>query len=367
MGSVPIIELKSADPKERGRLYGEAACNTIENTLKIYQDLFGATTGYSWEKIISLIDPYIGKVKVFAPDLIEEVKGIAEGANLSFKDIFAINARSEILFDLNIQVDECSSLAALPESTRNRSTLLAQNWDWHKAIEPCQVILKIAGRNNIPPFITFTEAGQLAKIGMNGSGVGLVVNNLNADQLQTGVPWIFVSRRILESTHLTQAMAYALSTPRAHSMNFLIAHADGEAVDIETSPVENHIIFPDGNTIAHTNHYLHPCLRFKDKESQDSNPSTYIRYHRIQKQLKSMDGNIDIESIQETLKDHFDRPFSVCVHDIQGFFPGLGTLKTCLSIVMDLSARRIFYTQGNPCQNQVETLDLTSFLQNKTH
>lgn len=142
MGSVPIIELKSADPKERGRLYGEAACNTIENTLKIYQDLFGATTGYSWEKIISLIDPYIGKVKVFAPDLIEEVKGIAEGANLSFKDIFAINARSEILFDLNIQVDECSSLAALPESTRNRSTLLAQNWDWHKAIESCQVIPK---------------------------------------------------------------------------------------------------------------------------------------------------------------------------------------------------------------------------------
>ena len=365
MESIPIIELKSAEPKERGRLYGEASCNTIKNALKIYQDLFGAITGYTWEKITSLIDPYIGKVKVFAPDLIEEVTGIAEGANLSFKDIFTINARSEILFDMNIQVDECSSLAALPESTDNRSTVLAQNWDWHKGFESCQVILKIAGRNNIPPFITFTEAGQLAKIGMNGSGIGLSVNNLDADQAQIGVPWIFVARRILESTHLTQAMAYALSTSKAHSMNFLIAHADGEAVDIETSPVENHIIFPYGNTIAHTNHYLHHCLRFKDKKSQDSNPSTYIRYHRIQKQLKSMDGNINIEGIQEILKDHFDRPFSVCAHDIQGIFPGFNTLKTCLSIVMDLSAKRIFYTQGNPCQNKVETLDLSSFFQNK--
>jgi isopenicillin-N N-acyltransferase-like protein len=263
---------------------------------------------------------------------------------------------------MNIEVDECSSIAALPESTVNRSTLLAQNWDWHKDLESCQVILKIAGRNTIPPFITFTEAGQVAKIGMNGSGIGLAVNNLSADHVQIGVPWIFVARRILESTHLTQAMAYALSTPRAHSMNFLIVHAAGEAVDIETSPAENHILFPHGNTLAHTNHYLRPCLRFKDKKSQDSNPSTYIRYHRIQKQLKSMDKNIDIEGIQEILKDHFDHPFSVCFHDIQGILPGSIALKTCLSILMDLSAKRILYTQGNPCQNKIETLDLSSFL-----
>ena len=361
MGSIPVIELDIPDSKERGQAYGETAGSIIKNIVEIYKELFRGKTGFTWDKISSMLDPYIKKTTEFAPDLMEEIQGIATGANLSFKDIFALNARSEILLDLGIYTDECSTLMALPGSTKNNSTILAQNWDWNKEIESCQVILKIPQRKDIPAIVTFTEAGQLSKIGMNGSGIGLTVNSLSADKSCIGIPWIFISRRILESNRLTQAMGYLLGSPKGHSMNFLIAHKDGEAVDIETSCIENHIFFPQGNFMAHTNHYINPCTGFKDIKNSDNNPSTYIRLYRIQKRLDQMNREIDVNAVQDILKDHFDHPFSVCTHDSQAFTPALQASKTCLSIIMDLSQKSIWYTKGNPCQNPVESLDLTSF------
>ncbi len=359
MASIPIIELDQSDPVKRGQVYGEAAGNSIKKLLEIYKELFFKNSGLAWNKILPMLDPYIDKTKAFAPELLDEIKGIATGANLTFKDIFAINARSEILFDLNIFTDECSTLVALPGSTKNRSTILAQNWDWYKETESCQVILKIAQRENIPSIVTFTEAGQLAKIGMNNAGIGLVVNTLSADRAKVGIPWIFISRRILESSRMTQAMGSVLNSPKGHSMNFLIAHEDGEAVDIETSCIENNIIFPQKNTLAHTNHYIEPCIGFKDNKKGHHNPapSSYFRLNRINKLLTQMDGKLKIESIQNILKDHFDHPFSVCLHDSDEFTPITQTSKTCLSIVMDLSQKTIFYTKGNPCQNQVESFE----------
>ncbi|RTZ98461.1 MAG: hypothetical protein DSY89_09615 [Deltaproteobacteria bacterium] len=361
MGSIPVIELDAANPAERGRIYGETTRAIIHQILGVYKALFGETSGCTWKKILLFLEPYAQKATAFAPDLVEEIDGIAQGAGLSFEEVFAINARSEILLDLGVRSNECSALAVLPEATCNQTTLLAQNWDWHDDILPCQVILKIGGNDVYPPMVTFTEAGQLAKIGMNGSGIGLTVNNLSPDRIRPGVPWILVSRRILTSTHFSQAMGYALSAPAAHPMNFLIAHRDGEAVDIETAPGENHIIFPDGNILSHTNHYLRPCLQFVDQASQDANSSTYIRQHRLQKRLKSMDGRIDVAGIREILKDHFDYPFSICAHNCLRILPDQLPASTGLSIVMDLAAGRIFYNPGNPCQNPVEQIDLAGF------
>ena len=357
MGSIPVIELDQPDSRKRGQAYGETAKSNIKKLLEIYKELFIENTEFTWDKIVSMLDPYIAETEIFAPDLMNEIQGIATGANLSFKDIFALNSRSEILFDLNIYTEECSTLVALPGSTKNKSTILAQNWDWNKEIESCQVILKISQRENIPSIVTFTEAGQLSKIGMNGAGIGLVVNTLGADRSCAGIPWIFISRRILESNRLTQAMGYLLGSPKGHSMNFLMAHKDGEAVNVETSCIENHIIFPEKNFMAHTNHYIKHCTGFKDIKTSDYNPSTYIRLHRIKKLLNQMDGKIDIKVIQDILKDHFDNPFSVCLHNNDEFAPAAQASKTCLSIVMDLSQKTIFYTKGNPCQNKVELFE----------
>ena len=360
MSTEPIltIELNQTDPKKRGRAYGEAAREKINTILEKYRKIFNAITGDTWETTVERGESFISKAQAFAPDLVEEIRGIAEGADQAFMDVFLLNARSEILFNPQVLAQECTTVAALPESTTNGEVLLAQNWDWYKEVIDCQVILNIRQSEGKPSFITFTEAGQLAKIGMNTAGIGLVVNNLVSDQPRTGVPWIFMTRRVLESSHLAQAIGYVLNTPRAHSINFLIGYAEGEAVNLETSPVEEHILWPENGCLVHTNHYLKPGKNFRDlKPLRDPYLSTYLRYIRAQKGLAVSNGTIDVNRILRILSDHLDRPFSVCSHENPSIAP-LRQIVTCLSIVMDLSRKQIHFTLGNPCHGDVQKLDL---------
>ena len=356
--SIPVVELNAADPKKRGQAYGEAARDRIDAIIAVYREIFQRITGETWEQTVVRGAPFSDKAKAFAPDLIEEIQGIAAGAGRTFEDIFLLNARSEILFNPQVLAQECTAMAALPEAVRNGETLLAQNWDWYNEVLNCQVILKIGERDGKPALITFTEAGQLAKIGMNTAGIGLVVNNLTSDQPRTGVPWIFLTRRILESSSLAQALGYVLNTGRAHSINFLIGYAAGEAVNLETSPVEAHVLWPENGICVHTNHYLEPGKNFRDlKPLRDPYPSTYLRCRRVQKMAAERKGNIDVPEIRHILKDHMDKPFSVCMHRNPAVAPLL-QIVTCLSIVMNLSRRQIHYTLGNPCRGEVQTIGL---------
>jgi isopenicillin-N N-acyltransferase-like protein len=360
--SIPIIELNEADPRARGRTYGEAARERIQGLLEVYRDLFLRLTGESWEGIVRRGDPLIVAARSFAPDLMEEIVGIAEGADRSVEDVFLLNARSEILFSPKALGMECTAVLCLPQVTRERETLLAQNWDWYRSAQPCQVILKIAGRNGIPPLVTFTEAGQLAKIGMNGAGLALVVNNLVSDQPRTGVPWIFLTRRVLESGHLTKAIGCILTSPRAHSLNFMLAQADGEGLDLETSPAEEHILWPQKGLLAHTNHYLEPGRRFRDlKPSLDPYPSTYLRFRRAQSALQERRGRLGSDDLEALFADHFDAPFSVCMHENPEVEPWRRVV-TCLSIIMNPTRRQIRYTLGNPCAGPFQTLEFGDFL-----
>jgi predicted choloylglycine hydrolase len=356
--SIPVIELKETDPKKRGRTYGEAAKGRIETIIAVYREIFHRTTGETWEETVDRGAPFILKAKAFAPDLLEEIQGIAEGADRAFEDIFLLNARSEILFNPQVLAQECTTIAALPEATKSGDTLLAQNWDWYNQVMDCQVILKVGPREGKPALITFTEAGQLAKIGMNAAGIGLVVNNLTSDQPRPGVPWIFLTRRILESSYLAQALGYVLNTGRAHSINFLIGYAEGEAVNLETSPVEEHVVWPENGICVHTNHYLKPGINFRDlKPLRDPYLSTYLRCRRAHKRMAELKGDIDVQAIQNILKDHMDKPYSVCLHRNPSV-ESLLQIGTCLSIVMNLSRRQIHYTLGNPCRGEVQMLEL---------
>ena len=359
--AIPVIELDVNDPVIRGEIYGETARSSIKRLFEIYRDLYRESTGLTWDEIMSMLGPYFQSASKSAPHLMAEIQGIANGSGLTPAGVFALNARSEILFDLKIHSAECSSLAALPGATSDGSTLLGQNWDWNKDTESCQVILKIHRQGQIPPLVTFTEAGQVAKIGMNGAGLGLVVNTLSASKASADTPWIFTARRILESTDTESAVGLLMKHHKGHSMNFMIAHECGEAVDIETSCVENHILRPNRGFMVHTNHYLKPCREFFDNRIMDNNPSTQLRLHRIESLLEKKEGSIDAAYIKSVLMDHSDDPFSVCIHESDKIVSGMQAIKTCLSIVMDLSGKTIWYTCGSPCLNPLETLDLKAF------
>jgi isopenicillin-N N-acyltransferase-like protein len=62
-----------------------------------------------------------------------------------------------------------------------------------------------------------------------------------------------------------------------------------------------------------------------------------------------------VEDLFRVLPDHANHPRSICKHPSK---PGPFADMTLASIVIDLDARTMWMTQGNPCENPYEKWDV---------
>src|SRR6202007_1167277 len=98
----PLIEI-SGPPHERGRQYGRLAASRIRKGGSHYlaqlQQLSLDAAG-----VAALVREYLPVIEAFEPSYIEEMRGIAEGADIPFEDVVLLNARTEIIKLANPQI-----------------------------------------------------------------------------------------------------------------------------------------------------------------------------------------------------------------------------------------------------------------------
>ena len=138
---------------------------------------------------------------------------------------------------------------------------------------------------------------------------------------------------------------------RGCSANYLIAHADGEIIDIEATPNDYDYIYNNG-TIAHTNHFLSGRLQIRDV-GKALWPDSITRLLRMNRLLGRTSGEADVESIKAMLRDHFGYPSSICRHPNEQAHE-LEQIETAASVIIDLSERKMYATEGPPCQQRYE-------------
>src|SRR5579872_4438948 len=93
--TIPFIEI-SGGPQERGRQYGEGAREQIRRSMAFYRDAYASASKLSWDEIRERAPRWVPIIENYLPGISEEVRGIAEGAGVSFEDILALNARAEL-------------------------------------------------------------------------------------------------------------------------------------------------------------------------------------------------------------------------------------------------------------------------------
>jgi isopenicillin-N N-acyltransferase-like protein len=361
MISFPRVKVKG-NAYERGKQYGTQAAERIQHNVEVYRQIFEHYAGWEWHTVAAYAAAFEPAIRAYRPHFIDEMRGIAEGAGLPLSHILALNVRTEIMFAAVARdaAQECTALVALPEATTDGHTLVAQNWDWKLEAAETVVILE-AEPDAGPRFITAVEAGLLAKTGMNSAGIGLVTNALVSDQDKgkPGVPYHAILRAVLESESMADAVSAVTRFRRSSSANYLIAHREGEAVNIEAAPgdyAQVYWAFPEDEVYGHTNHFICPGFDLKDVEIWNG-PGSLFRLRRAQRLLEEYWGGLDVTALQTILSDHFDRPHSVCAHaDLR--LPRVEQYASILSIIMDLSAGTMWLADGSPCQaeyHQVET------------
>jgi len=354
---LPVISVKGK-PFDCGQQYGSQAREQIRRNVDLYFDMWQTLWGAARPEILKqcqLLVPVIGD---YDADILEELEGVARGADLSLEEIIAVNARYEINLSRGILSqygnDGCTSVAALPQVTRDSHTIVGQNWDWLPRFHESNVILEVEQEGN-PGLVTQPEAGTLAHRGMNSAGVGVCFNGMasSRDKFESKAPpFLVMIRGILNADNFSRAMAAVLGTRATVSGSLLIVHRDGEAIDLEISPVGVGTVPAEGGILTHSNHFL----VFTDREDltdilKTLYPDTLFRHHRARQLLEVDKGHIDISSFQNVFRDHFSHPQSICRH-VDTRVQGVRQWATLFSMIMDLEERAIYIAEGFPCQSE---------------
>ncbi len=352
---VPVISVKGK-PFERGRQYGSQAKSLIRKNMELYFDLWGSLWGAKRPEVLKHCASLVPVIGEYDAEILQELQGIAKGADLSLEEIVALNARYEMVFAQSAVAGAgggCTSIAAMPSVTRNGHTILGQNWDYKERFQGSSVILEMEpdGKPNI---VTHTEAGVLIHKSMNSAGLALCINALvsNRDKFEATTPLFVVARAILSADSLSRAIKVVLNARVTVSFNFLIAHRDGEAIDLEVSPLDVGFLHPDDGILTHSNHFMALTNRTDMVDVfKATAPDTLFRAHRARQLIGLERGKIDVGSFQRVFRDHFSYPNSICRHvDTREEEPR--HLATLSSAIMDLTARTFYLTEGTPCQNE---------------
>lgn len=355
----------SGTPRQIGEEVGEKAKKQIHHNIKAYGKLFSRLAKITWETAQKEAKKYVSLIEQYDKDILEEMHGISKGAGVDFLDIVALNTRSEII----LNADGCTSLAATPPATMDNSkTFLAQNWDWGSFISEGTIMLEIQQHDSKPKILMVTEAGIVGKIGMNNYGLGVCLNLLGTSDRKLGVPIHVVLRGILNSKTISQSVGQATRMDRGTSANFLVAHKEGEALNLEMAPHDYDVIYPTENKIAHANHFIGPrSVNYLDT-ARINYPDTHLRQGRMD-YLMNEKVTIGLEDVKEMLKDHSGYPDAICRHGEE--YPiDLGRdekVNTVLSVIMDLKDGIFHITDGLPCKNPYEKFDFHTDMYDKEY
>ena len=328
---VKIVKL-SGNPAERSKSYAKQLHTRIKQTFDFYNDVVFEHSELSEVEIYKRVNILISKTRAVFPNLISELECISESSNIPIQQIFLINARTEIL---NASVGECTSIA-IP-----KNNLLAQTWDWIEEMENLMVIL-IVEKEDGSSFVTLTEPGMLAKIGINNYGISVGLNFLKSKHSLDGVPVHLLLRAILDCASLKKVREIVAQSNMGKSSYIPVATSIGEAVGFEFSNDAMQELTPMDDVLLHTNHCLAPNM------TSVPLPTSNQRYETTLANLRT-DTNFDFATVDRILSDTSSSEAPVQAPYRPSESLGNLSVGTCATIIMELEKLRFSYRKGpNP-------------------
>jgi isopenicillin-N N-acyltransferase-like protein len=345
-----INTLHAASAYERGLIYGQQAPSRIQHSVITYARLFAAC-GIDWANACERALRFEPVIEQVDADLMAELRGMAQGSGQSLGSLMALNCRTEILpptfltdapylkeaalaamaanraaglpdwladapWDGALKDGECTAMGVTAAASQTGQAWLAQNWDWMGRQREALVLLHTQGPSG-QSITTLTEAGMLAKIGINQSGFALGLNILrsHSDGSRLGVPVHVLLRHLLDcdcvahARERLQALQSDLGLGFGAASNVPCADAKGQVACFEVSPAGWAEVKPTDGVVVHTNHFVCESL-LAEQAPMGPGLSSHNRLSTAgQHALKTPIGQADLEHF---LRDESDGFLSIC-------------------------------------------------------
>ncbi|GAA5836779.1 hypothetical protein JCM3766R1_006261 [Sporobolomyces carnicolor] len=312
----PVAQFQlSGTPSEIGFQHGQLAAVQIGNSLDLYRHYFKEQAGLEWNQVRELAHDFARFIERDHHDLLDEIKGIAQGAGQEWIDIVALNVRSEIgLASPNAErmkpIDGCTAFSL---QDKDGTLWSAQNWDWKSAAADSLIALDILAHEPTkrPRIRIMTEAGVIGKIGVNEFGVSTILNALKTKLRDPSqIPIHLLLRRLVSLPSIEACLAYLECPPvsnRCASAAHILLTSPVESVSLELLPTGTFArtltsSSTDGSAtpargderqfLTHTNHLLYT----KEETETQLWPDSFPRLSTLETLLSNVTDGVSASS-----------------------------------------------------------------------
>ena len=325
----------------RGVQIGKELKNQIsinyQNQTKYYRD----KEDFNYRKWGDMAKRYIPAMEKWTPEVMEEIKGMAEGAQMELEQILALTTAYEKSFSRDMISEKCTSFLLAPKATYAQKVIVGQTneeciLEWMNELDT--VIHHV---DNGKESLIYTHPGVPAYTGINNQGLAVLWEYIDNGRTGDGVPTNAIIRHLLECANVGEAVEFLKMVPHDVPNEFGIADKSGKIVSVECFPNKVYV-GRDEKYLVHTNHIV-----FGKEETDDTRSiATKTQYTEMENQIKKNLGNIDIEMAQNFLRSHENFPNSICAH----LSPERPWNRVLAAVVQDLTCGEMHVAFGNPCE-----------------
>ena len=355
---IPVLDL-AGSPYDMGFTHGAAMKPLIRDFVASITAVHQANNAFlraDAQQLQTFCLRNLGFLENYSLDLVEEMRGIADGAGVAFNEILYLNCFLE-LEDLRAPslggralpdaLWGCTTFNVTQEADADARAYIGQTYDMEKYYEKYLCILRITPISG-PTSLVLTFAGVLGLNGLNSAGIGAVINKVVATDARPGVIYPFIMRKALAAQRIGDALGAVIFSPRATGINYQLSGA-GLAFCAETSATSYELLEING-AIAHTNHYVGAAMRRFETPNWLSHGGSMVRKQVADRFLRQHHGKITPDMLKELTRDHTNYPRCICAHGFDG--EGENTaFHTTFGIVMDPEAGWFDVCPGNPCSS----------------
>ena len=345
-----LVEARGT-PFERGRAIGRGLGEQIRESLG-FVDRYLETHGISQRSLDHVLGPYVAASEAAVPHLVEQLRGLADGAEQPFGAVMAANSFEEIYGQVELGAGMPQPLERCTDVVVDgaEGALLGHTEQWY-AGDQGAVGIVIDVPDDGSAVLAPVVAGTLPLVGINAFGVAVGAMSLSARDECVGIPRALVARDVLDARDAADATARATRPGRAGGYSYQLAFPGGEARIVETTASRDAVMASN----VHTNHALDPAVA---EVTFPASPGSLGRYARaaslVGTAAPTMAGAVSI------LADHEAEPQSICVHPD----PTEGDEGSTIlfAMVAEPDRRTLTIASGHACTGVFETFCIDDLL-----
>ena len=349
-------------PFEMGTDYGRETADLIRELIAHSKQVYDCLQ-YSPETIRRIRERHEDTFSAQAPELIEEIRGMSNGAGVSYEQLMDACLQREIRKAMSIDQDYCTTCLISGRATLTGTSIIGHNWDSRLSQE--KAVVTVARPRSGSRFVTIGPVGRPGCEGINERGLTLFMTGVKQKrriEIERGqdplaIPSSWTHHILLAYSNCEDAIGYCKRIRgAAHGMTWAVGDSRGfSTVEISCGQVNTTMYDAESSDpkdwIESTaNHYVSPTLSELGPSPRES-PGSYMRRERMISLLRANIGKMNVNMVQGFLRDHYGQ-FPICRHNDEQSY------TTISSEIGQPKEKRLWIAFGPPCRNRYETFSL---------